>query len=275
MPVTSCSPDVWPMIWLNMADGNDRCMILAKSRLSTAAGWTSSIFTPSAWATRGLSENSGVTTFEAAAFQNAQRLVSATIRSGESLPECAYETENARICVRTVLAAVVIASELKSGNLRSQGLELRSVKLIYQLLAAECRSDQSTISRPIWRAVPAMMRKAASSLRAFKSFAFVFTMSITCFRVTLPTLVLLGSLEPAAMLAAFFNNTAAGGLLVMKVNDLSLKTVITTGRMSPACFWVAALNSLQNAMMLIPRGPSAVPTGGAGFACPAGICNLM
>jgi hypothetical protein len=55
-------------------------------------------------------------------------------------------------------------------------------------------------------------------------------------RVTFPTLVLLGSFEPAAMLAAFFNNTAAGGLLVMKVNDLSLKTVMTTGRMSPACF---------------------------------------
>jgi hypothetical protein len=29
----------------------------------------------------------------------------------------------------------------------------------------------------------------------------------------------------------------------MNVNDLSLKTVITTGRMSPACFCVAALNS--------------------------------
>src|SRR5437764_10837571 len=100
-------------------------------------------------------------------------------------------------------------------------------------------------------------------------------MSITCLRVTFPTLVLLGSLEPAAMLAAFFNKIAAGGLLVMNVKDLSLKTVITTGKMSPACFWVAALNSLQNAMILMPRGPSAVPTGGAGFACPAGICSLI
>src|SRR5947207_14643202 len=100
-------------------------------------------------------------------------------------------------------------------------------------------------------------------------------MSMTCLRVTFPTLVLLGAFESAAMFAAFFNRTAAGGLLVMKLYDLSLKTVITTGRMSPACFWVAALNSLQNAMMLIPRGPSAVPTGGAGFACPAGICNLI
>src|SRR5689334_18677560 len=120
-----------------------------------------------------------------------------------------------------------------------------------------------------------MMRNAASSLRAFRSLDFVFTISITCLRVTLPTLVLLGSFEPAAMLAAFFKRTAAGGLLVMKVEDLSLKTVITTGRMSPACFWVAALNSLQKAMILTPRGPSAVPTGGAGLAWPAGIWSLI
>src|SRR5947199_2008906 len=117
-----------------------------------------------------------------------------------------------------------------------------------------------------------MMRKAASSLRAFRSLDFVFTMSMTCLRVTLPTLVLFGSFEPAAMLAAFFRRTAAGGLFVMKVNDLSLKTVITTGRMSPACFWVAALNSLQNAMMLTPRGPRAVPKGGAGVVLRAGFC---
>jgi hypothetical protein len=88
---------------------------------------------------KSLSENTGVTTFQAAAFQNAQGLASATIRSGESLPECAYETKNARVSVRTVLVAVVIASELKSGNPRSQGLELRSVKLIHQLWAAERR----------------------------------------------------------------------------------------------------------------------------------------
>src|SRR3954462_15945645 len=49
--------------------------------------------------------------------------------------------------------------------------------------------------------------------------------------------------------------------------------VISTGRIvSWPC--VRALNSLQNAMMLIPWGPRAVPTGGAGFALPAGICSL-
>ena len=36
-----------------------------------------------------------------------------------------------------VLAAVVIASEVKSGNPRSQGLEMCSVKFVHQLSAAE------------------------------------------------------------------------------------------------------------------------------------------
>src|SRR4029079_9918672 len=86
---------------------------------------------------KSLSENTGVTTFQTAAFQYAQGLPSATILVGESLPECAYETKNARICVRAVLATVVIASEVKSGNPRSQGLELRSVKFVHTLFVTE------------------------------------------------------------------------------------------------------------------------------------------
>src|SRR4051794_7823065 len=59
----------------------------------------------------------------------------------------------------------------------------------------------------------------------------------------------------------------------MKENDLSLKIVISTGRIvSWPC--VRALNSLQKAMMLMPCGPSAVPTGGAGLAFPAGIWSF-
>src|SRR5688572_4100700 len=60
----------------------------------------------------------------------------------------------------------------------------------------------------------------------------------------------------------------------MKVKDLSAKMVISTGRMRPSWLCVRELNSLQNAMMLIPWGPNAVPTGGAGFARPAGIWSL-
>jgi hypothetical protein len=85
---------------------------------------------------KGASENAGVNAFQAAAFQNAQGLASATIRSSESLPEFAYETKNARVRVGAVLAAVVIASELKSGNPRSEGLELCSVKFVQHLSAA-------------------------------------------------------------------------------------------------------------------------------------------
>src|SRR5438045_6336113 len=43
----------------------------------------------------------------------------------------------------------------------------------------------------------------------------------------------------------------------------------------PSCGAVLALKSLQNAMMLTPCWPSAGPTGGAGFALPAGSCNLI
>src|ERR1700712_1117125 len=42
----------------------------------------------------------------------------------------------------------------------------------------------------------------------------------------------------------------------------------------PRWFSVAALYALQKSMMLMPCGPSAVPTGGAGVAPPAGIWIL-
>src|SRR5688572_6829878 len=44
--------------------------------------------------------------------------------------------------------------------------------------------------------------------------------------------------------------------------------------MSPSSFAVFALKFLQKSMMLTPCGPSAVPTGGAGVALPAWICNF-
>src|SRR5580700_7067930 len=50
---------------------------------------------------------------------------------------------------------------------------------------------------------------------------------------------------------------------------------MTTGMIMPACSLVLALNSLQKAMMLTPCWPKAGPTGGAGLAWPAGICNLI
>src|SRR5438132_4085356 len=47
--------------------------------------------------------------------------------------------------------------------------------------------------------------------------------------------------------------------------------VISAGITVPRWASVAALYALQKSMMLMPCGPSAVPTGGAGVAWPAGI----
>src|SRR3954452_10754824 len=70
-------------------------------------------------------------------------------------------------------------------------------------------------------------------------------------------------------------STAAGGVFVMKVNERSSKTVISTGIVVPMSLAVWALNALQNSMMLMPCWPSAGPTGGAGDACPPGACSLI
>src|ERR1700752_1427345 len=52
--------------------------------------------------------------------------------------------------------------------------------------------------------------------------------------------------------------------------------VTRTGKIIPsASFCVLALNCLQKSIMFKPCGPSAVPTGGAGVALPAGSCSLM
>src|SRR4051794_9046386 len=70
-------------------------------------------------------------------------------------------------------------------------------------------------------------------------------------------------------------STAAGGVLVMNVNERSSKTVITTGIVVPMSPCVWALNALTNSMMLIPCWPRAGPTGGAGEAWPPGACSLI
>jgi len=42
----------------------------------------------------------------------------------------------------------------------------------------------------------------------------------------------------------------------------------------PSSFAVLALKALTKSMMFTPCGPSAVPTGGAGVALPAGIWSF-
>src|SRR2546429_8815940 len=84
----------------------------------------------------------------------------------------------------------------------------------------------ATTSIPIERAVPFTLLIAASSDAAFRSGIFCLAISATCFSVTLPTLSLFGDPEPFAMLAARLSNMEAGGVLVIKVNERSVYTVI-------------------------------------------------
>src|SRR3984957_10852583 len=133
-----------------------------------------------------------------------------------------------------------------------------------------------TTSTPMLRAVPATCRLTASRSKELRSGILILAISSICASVILPTLVLCGSGEPFARFTARLMSTGTGGVLVMNVNERSEKIVITTGMISPS--WslldVLALNALQKSMMLTPCGPSAVPTGGAGVAFPAGICNF-
>jgi hypothetical protein len=69
-------------------------------------------------------------------------------------------------------------------------------------------------------------------------------------------------------------STGVGGVFVTNVNERSSKIVISTGMIVPRWASVAALYALQKSMMATPCGPSAVPTGGAGVAAPAGIWIL-
>jgi hypothetical protein len=74
-------------------------------------------------------------------------------------------------------------------------------------------------------------------------------------------------------------------LSVLELNDLvkaceeefgvSAYTVITTGMIRSPLSAVLALNCFVNSTMFTPCCPSAGPTGGAGVALPAGICNLI
>ena len=93
--------------------------------------------------------------------------------------------------------------------------------------------------------------------------------------LTLPTFSLFGTPEPLAKFADLFNKIEHGGLFKIKVKVLSSNTVRTTGITNPCLSFVASLNFLQKSMILTPCCPKAGPTGGAGFAAPAGICNLI
>src|SRR5476651_2170968 len=113
------------------------------------------------------------------------------------------------------------------------------------------------------RALPAMVRTAASRLAAVKSGIFSLAIASSCLREILPTLAVFGVALPLGMPSALAISTEAGGVFMMKVKLRSLYTVITTGVGKPfSKAWVCALNALQNSMMFTPCGPN----GGLGLA---------
>src|SRR5215471_2576520 len=121
---------------------------------------------------------------------------------------------------------------------------------------------------PMLRAVPAMIRIAASIVVALRSAIFVSAIWRICSVVTLPTLSRFGVPDPLTTPAACFNKAEAGGDFVMNEKERSEYTVTTTGVIMPAWACVWALKALQNSMILTPCCPRDGPTGGEGVAWP-------
>src|ERR1700720_2564331 len=131
-------------------------------------------------------------------------------------------------------------------------------------------------STPMLRALPAIVRTAASRSAAVRSGCFILAISSAWARVSFPTLSVCGFGLPLSSFNALRISTDAGGDFRMNVKLLSAYAVMTTGSISPgSIFCVWALNALQNSMMFRPRWPSAGPMGGEGFAFPAGTWSLI
>src|SRR5207302_8924624 len=88
---------------------------------------------------------------------------------------------------------------------------------------------QTSVSTPMERAVPAMTFIASSTSRAFRSGIFVSAIERSWERERRPTFARFGSPEPDSSPRVSLISTAAGGVLVMNVNERSSKTVISTG----------------------------------------------
>src|SRR5207244_6007159 len=76
-------------------------------------------------------------------------------------------------------------------------------------------------STPMLRAVPAMMRAACSTSRAFRSGIFVSAIWRTWSRVRRPPFSRLGSGQPFSIRSASLIRAAAGGVAVMNSKDRS------------------------------------------------------
>src|SRR5690625_3308690 len=96
------------------------------------------------------------------------------------------------------------------------------------------------------RAVPAMVRNAASISAAVRSGSLVLAISSACARVRVSTLSLLGSDDALSMPRAFLIKIVAGGVFLSQVKLLSAKAVIITGIDRPgSILWDCAVKALE------------------------------
>ena len=115
---------------------------------------------------------------------------------------------------------------------------------------------------------------AASRSLALRSAILILAISVTWSSVTVPAGSWPDRVDPFSTPAAWRSSTGVGGVLVTKEKVRSWKIVTSTGMIVPAWASVAALYCFTKSMIAMPWGPSAVPTGGAGVAFPAGIWIL-
>src|SRR5205807_9596510 len=102
------------------------------------------------------------------------------------------------------------------------------------------------------RAAPSIMRIAAWTSLAFKSFILISAISRTLARGIVPAVARPGVPLPLSILAAFLIRSAAGGVLVTKLKERSSKIVISAGITMPDWLAVRSLYSLRKAIMLMP-----------------------
>ncbi len=142
--------------------------------------------------------------------------------------------------------AVDYSYEKASGSLfyLSFILGLGGNKIINPVLLAVSLVVNITQFKPAKR-LPSRIWQSFKSLKN----SFVSRFIDTTVSSRLVTEAVLGSLS---MPAAFLSRTPAGGVFKMKVNDPSVKMLISAGTISPARLFVRALYSLQNAIRLIP-----------------------
>src|SRR6185437_17138235 len=88
---------------------------------------------------------------------------------------------------------------------------LHALRQAWRLLLGHDHCTPSTVT-PMLRALPAIVRTAASRSAAVRSGCFVFAISSICARVSLPTLVAFGLLLPWSTCEAFLIGTVAGGV---------------------------------------------------------------